>query len=868
MAKKSKGKHRLDKFYHLAKEQGYRSRAAFKLVQLNRQFNFLDRCRSVLDLCAAPGGWLQVAVRHLPMSSLVIGIDLAPIKAIRGVKTIVGDITTTQARQAIKKESGGAQMEVVLHDGAPNVGGAWAAEAYSQSALVLSALKLATDVLAPQGAFVTKIFRSQDYSALLYAFGQLFDRVEATKPSASRNASAEIFVVCLGYKAPAKIDPRLLDPKHLFQEVTEAPKPLGPDALLRQRANAQKRHREGYAEGLSSLHSTLPAAAFISSDTPVELLGQHSRLDLEGPVGSIEGVEDAAAMAQQIREHPATDAEIRLLSLDLQVLGRSDFKALLKWRQRLRKELLPQHTAAAAETAPASDGKAPEDDEQAGEEKLLQEMQDLQESLRRKGRRDKKHRQEAKHKARVRAAQLALSEGIGDADAQEGLFALASMRGPKAAHVGDAAVPDDEQIESSSESEQSGSDSDFEAEGDSDSDEERRRYDDAVEEGLEAAYKSYLDRKEAEGSGDDDEQDGQQANGAAEAPADSDEEEAGGGLLVELDPHRAGRAGNAAAVAQQWFSQPLFEGMDLDEDDKPAAPPGSSRPTSQGAALLEDGPSAASSDSGQAASEGVSDQAVIALAKPQHLGPVMPRSDDGPLASTRLDDSGASEFEEVPIQDSDSASSSDGEGLSDEELDNLDDQAKAEMRALGRKMLKGGDRRSILESAYHRYAFHDKAARPVWFAQDEDRHLRPPEMVDRDEVEREKEYMRAVDARPIKKVAEAKARKRKRLQVRLDTARSRAEGILEAQGTEAGGRSKAREINALYAKAREGKGASKSKPSRSSKMKGSSKGPRLDKRMLADKRQVNTKQKKKSSKGRKGTGGKGTPAGKGSKGRR
>ena len=192
------------------------------------------------------------------------------------------DITTDKCRSALKKELQTWKADLVLNDGAPNVGKSWVHDAYQQSLLTLAAFKLATEHLMKNGTFVTKIFRSKDYQSLIWVFNQFFKRVNATKPAASRHESAEIFVVCLGYKAPDKIDPKFLDPKHVFSDV-ETSIDADSAAVDNELINPERKKKapaEGYESGTTLLFKVTKASDFIMGDKPIHVLNNCHEITL------------------------------------------------------------------------------------------------------------------------------------------------------------------------------------------------------------------------------------------------------------------------------------------------------------------------------------------------------------------------------------------------------------------------------------------------------------------------------------------------------------------------------------------------------------------------------------------------------------
>ncbi|KAI8907995.1 FtsJ-like methyltransferase-domain-containing protein [Gorgonomyces haynaldii] len=197
MGKSSKDKR--DIYYRLAKEQGWRARSAFKLLQIEEEYGIFENVHHVVDLCAAPGSWSQVLSQRI--DGKIVAVDLQAMAPIDNVIQIQGDITKKSTAQQIVDHFDG-MADLVVCDGAPDVTGLHDMDEYIQAQLLLAAFNITSFVLRRGGTFVAKIFRGKDISLLLGQMKLFFDRVDVAKPRSSRDSSIESFIVCRDYNPP------------------------------------------------------------------------------------------------------------------------------------------------------------------------------------------------------------------------------------------------------------------------------------------------------------------------------------------------------------------------------------------------------------------------------------------------------------------------------------------------------------------------------------------------------------------------------------------------------------------------------------------------------------------------------------------
>ncbi|NXN94649.1 SPB1 protein, partial [Rhinopomastus cyanomelas] len=778
MGKKSKlGKSRRDKFYHLAKETGFRSRSSFKLLQLNRKFQFLQKARALLDLCAAPGGWLQVASKFMPVSSLIIGVDLVPIKPIPNVVTLQEDITTEKCRQALRKELQTWKVDVVLNDGAPNVGASWVHDAYSQANLTLMALKLACEFLCKGGWFITKVFRSRDYQPLLWIFQQFFSKVQATKPQASRNESAEIFVVCQGYQAPDKIDSKFFDPKYAFKEVEVQTKSVS------ELISKKKPKAEGYADGDMTLYHRFTLMDFLKAPNPVDFLSKANEITLGDG---------------ELENHSSTTEELRQCCKDIRVLGRKELRALLNWRTKLRRFLAKKLKEQAKELdINLSSGEEEEGKEEEKKEKTLsrdvtdegvkEEEEEVELALAEmkakelaelKRKKKKILKEQRKQRERVELKMDLPGVSIAD-DGDNSMFSLRTIqrtpllneltRGDMAS--ADALLeigPGDDDIYISDNEE----DDDVSLVSDLDPEE-------LVE--IEARQRQLQREKREQGA----------KREKFKQKEEKEEGEEENPLLVPLEE----KAVLEERQTSLWFMKEAFAGIEDDADEDLEL--GQSqmlaerqRESQRGQATKkrqkeqvsqEEGPAEpppattdTAPDAGEAQDEESSDDDSSSDDERPAL-PVMEKK------RGRVEPCG---FEVVPIEKPMRGQVLDAEGL-----------ALGSVIATSKKA-----KRDLIDDSFNRYSFNeDEGELPEWFTEEEKQHRRKQIPVDRQTVEAYRQRWREINARPIKKVAEAKARKKRRMLKKLEQMKKKAEAVVST--VDISEREKVAQLRRIYKKA-------------------------------------------------------------------
>lgn len=186
-----------DPYYRAAKRQEYRSRAAIKLSQIDRDYGLFHPGDTVVDLGAAPGGWSQIARERVGPSGRVLAVDLAPMKRIEGVELVRGDFTSPRI-QALVFETLGRPADVVVSDMSPHLSGQRSYDEARALELAGAALSFAVRALRPGGDFLVKVFQGSEYRAFLQKVASRFEGVKGVKPRASTPSSAEIYVLARG----------------------------------------------------------------------------------------------------------------------------------------------------------------------------------------------------------------------------------------------------------------------------------------------------------------------------------------------------------------------------------------------------------------------------------------------------------------------------------------------------------------------------------------------------------------------------------------------------------------------------------------------------------------------------------------------
>lgn len=196
MSKKWNKERKDEEYYKKAKKESYRSRASYKLLQLNNKFNIIKKGDMVIDLGAAPGGWSQIALDKVGEEGLVIGVDLHRIKPMEGDNFIgiTGDFTSEETVEEIFKITG-RKVDIILSDASPQLSGVKDVDQVRAMDLALGVLKISGLILKPHGSLIMKAFQGEEFETLLNEIKKEFKNVKTTKPPSSRKKSVEMYII-------------------------------------------------------------------------------------------------------------------------------------------------------------------------------------------------------------------------------------------------------------------------------------------------------------------------------------------------------------------------------------------------------------------------------------------------------------------------------------------------------------------------------------------------------------------------------------------------------------------------------------------------------------------------------------------------